>query len=451
MGFELTITKGRGQGKRFYFEKDVVRVGRLPDNDLVLYDTGVSRYHCEVLVDEGTYTLRDTGSSNGTLLNDVVTTEGRIAGGDRIGVGPITFVFSESENTPKDARRLPTGQAVSRPADEDLRREMEEDHTTAYRTDDLAEGELERGDGPSGVVSVARTATGSFMAYRRRVTGGFSGMPRSTRTALVAATALVVTAAVVSAYIISSQPKVDRSAEVFQVGGDTALRKFGAGRVDIHTPDRANFRFNWGGGRVTIGYAAGRIESPKEVAILVNEKPIGYSERASKFKKGLSIEVPRSALVTGTNLLTFDNTRFPGNSEDWMVTQVQVAQQALPPPDVEKATELFELGKAAFDTRSVAPQNLYKSIEYMKDALLHLEGMATRPPLYAKVDAALTKSEQELDGIHNHHMFTAQKAARFGDMATAVDTLRNLLRYYPDPDARRHLEVKKRLGMLLGE
>src|SRR5437762_6332115 len=114
MAFRLRISEGKGVGKEFYFTRDAVKVGRLPDNDLVLYDTGVSRYHCEVVRDGARFTLRDTGSANGTLLNDQLATEAQLKNNDRIGVGPITFTFTESVEVPGDQR---AGGVLDRPDD----------------------------------------------------------------------------------------------------------------------------------------------------------------------------------------------------------------------------------------------------------------------------------------------------------------------------------------------
>ena len=67
--FYIELLEGPGQGRTFTFSKDRVRVGRAPDNDLVLVDGSVSRYHCELLVRGGTVELSDAHSTNGVKLN----------------------------------------------------------------------------------------------------------------------------------------------------------------------------------------------------------------------------------------------------------------------------------------------------------------------------------------------------------------------------------------------
>ena len=48
---------------------DVCRIGKAPDNHLVIDDETVSRYHCEIAREPRGWLLRDTGSTNGTQLD----------------------------------------------------------------------------------------------------------------------------------------------------------------------------------------------------------------------------------------------------------------------------------------------------------------------------------------------------------------------------------------------
>jgi hypothetical protein len=51
-------------------DKTVIRIGRLADNDIVIDDTSVSRYHAELISrPTGQFLLKDLGSRNGTFVN----------------------------------------------------------------------------------------------------------------------------------------------------------------------------------------------------------------------------------------------------------------------------------------------------------------------------------------------------------------------------------------------
>ena len=67
--FYIELLEGPGQGRTFTFSKERVRVGRAPDNDLVLVDGSVSRYHCEIGVRLDAVELKDAHSTNGVKLN----------------------------------------------------------------------------------------------------------------------------------------------------------------------------------------------------------------------------------------------------------------------------------------------------------------------------------------------------------------------------------------------
>lgn len=72
MRIELRITSGARAGARETFDKSIISIGRHPMNDLRLdteKDLDVSGRHAEIRVVEGTATVRDVGSSNGTRVN----------------------------------------------------------------------------------------------------------------------------------------------------------------------------------------------------------------------------------------------------------------------------------------------------------------------------------------------------------------------------------------------
>jgi hypothetical protein len=70
-----------------------IRIGRQADNDLVVTDPGVSRHHAEVTSERGTCTLRDLGSTNGTLVNGTRVREHVLRDGDRIHIGSSVVEF----------------------------------------------------------------------------------------------------------------------------------------------------------------------------------------------------------------------------------------------------------------------------------------------------------------------------------------------------------------------
>ena len=62
----------------------------------------VSKKHCQINYNEGKFAIRDLGSRNGTHLNGKPVAEAIIQAGDRIKVGPLSFVL-EIDGASEDA------------------------------------------------------------------------------------------------------------------------------------------------------------------------------------------------------------------------------------------------------------------------------------------------------------------------------------------------------------
>ncbi len=71
-------------------------IGRLPECDVRVEDTQVSRRHAEVRPDADGYVLVDLGSLNGTLVNGVPVTEHPLVDGDEIKLGAAIIRFEAS-------------------------------------------------------------------------------------------------------------------------------------------------------------------------------------------------------------------------------------------------------------------------------------------------------------------------------------------------------------------
>jgi len=81
-------------GKRFVLDDPVLRIGRGPDNDIVLEGDSVSRRHTHLERRGDDWFAVDDRSTNGTYVNeDQIPGEMKLANGDRIKVGPTILKF----------------------------------------------------------------------------------------------------------------------------------------------------------------------------------------------------------------------------------------------------------------------------------------------------------------------------------------------------------------------
>jgi adenylate cyclase len=66
-------------------------VGRAPTCDLPVFDPTISRRHAELTSDGGAVVVRDLGSSNGTFVNGVKTSNALLAVNDTVAFGKVSF------------------------------------------------------------------------------------------------------------------------------------------------------------------------------------------------------------------------------------------------------------------------------------------------------------------------------------------------------------------------
>lgn len=85
----LWVLSGASRGLERVIDVDTFRIGKSPDNDLVLADDTVSRSHCEILRDPKGFLVRDLGSTNGTLLEGAEIKEGYLSPGCTLSVGEV--------------------------------------------------------------------------------------------------------------------------------------------------------------------------------------------------------------------------------------------------------------------------------------------------------------------------------------------------------------------------
>ncbi len=69
----------RASSRTMVLDGDLVRIGSHPTNEVVLDDPMVSRFHCRLTHDRGTWRLNDTGSLNGTRVGGMVVRDADLA------------------------------------------------------------------------------------------------------------------------------------------------------------------------------------------------------------------------------------------------------------------------------------------------------------------------------------------------------------------------------------
>src|SRR3970040_2808656 len=74
-------------------DKEITRLGRQLDNDIVFNEEFVSRFHAEIRLEDGIYVLYDNESTSGTLVNSQTIKRCMLNSGDLISLASISIMF----------------------------------------------------------------------------------------------------------------------------------------------------------------------------------------------------------------------------------------------------------------------------------------------------------------------------------------------------------------------
>jgi Inner membrane component of T3SS, cytoplasmic domain len=91
---ELTIEAGPDSGHSHRASDHALRLGRSPDNDVILRDPATSGHHARLERRGELFWLVDLGSTNGTLVNGEPIQEKQLNHGDRVTIGQNALHFS---------------------------------------------------------------------------------------------------------------------------------------------------------------------------------------------------------------------------------------------------------------------------------------------------------------------------------------------------------------------
>ncbi|MGW5425342.1 FHA domain-containing protein [Streptomyces sp. NPDC003943] len=94
----LIVRRGPNSGSRFLLDSELTTAGRHPQSDIFLDDVTVSRRHVEFRRQpDGTFTVSDVGSLNGTYVNREPIDSVVLSNGDEVQIGKYRLVFFASQ------------------------------------------------------------------------------------------------------------------------------------------------------------------------------------------------------------------------------------------------------------------------------------------------------------------------------------------------------------------
>lgn len=112
MAFTTLKINNKEVAKHRLNKNNVIKIGRLPENDIVIDNPAVSGRHAEIFWDEKGFIVKDTGSRNGTFIAGNPIKSRRLSEGDIITIGKHELVFSEKELKQDSANPAPESSSV---------------------------------------------------------------------------------------------------------------------------------------------------------------------------------------------------------------------------------------------------------------------------------------------------------------------------------------------------
>jgi DNA-binding NtrC family response regulator len=116
--FVVTVVEGAAGGASFTSTSDRCGIGSHALNDLCIDDKTVSRFHCEIRLEERAAVVKDLGSRNRTVVDGLVVREAELRDGSlvRLGNSVVRFHFGTRTNRLALSTRTELGGLVGRSA-----------------------------------------------------------------------------------------------------------------------------------------------------------------------------------------------------------------------------------------------------------------------------------------------------------------------------------------------
>ena len=89
----LVIFRGSNAGARFLITGAGATIGRSAKSGIFFDDVTVSRAHAVIEMGEHAFSIKDSGSLNGTYVNEVSVNEKNLTTGDQIQIGKFHLLF----------------------------------------------------------------------------------------------------------------------------------------------------------------------------------------------------------------------------------------------------------------------------------------------------------------------------------------------------------------------
>ena len=422
----LVVEAGPDKGLTITVPPHGIRVGRSSNNDVVLKDSVMSRFHCRFFFkpEDGLW-AEDLGSANQTLLNQAPMHVARLHVGDRLVLGDTTLKVDNDSLLDVTTRKLFDTPIADSPADDKIE----------FRR---ASNGKEPGRKP------LRAALMTLLILLAAL-GALLWIHKTTPHARDAATSKPTDTARAQTLSISYEKVQADAKNIFRY-----VLELEANELSIQITDLQNKR-------QVVG------QQRRQVAPEILQSLSDTIEQADFFAlkesyQGVATDVWDLIDLTVTiNRKTLRvqvlNTQEPEACktvreaiEEFGQNELGLAALALAPEKlIDLAHTASLLGRSQYDQREVKHDNLAKAIRSLHEVEWYLETIEPKPDFYASAMDLRTEAEREMQATSDDIMFLAERAIRLKDWNEAALQLRLLCEKIPDRADIRHQNARKKL------
>ncbi|MBU4200677.1 MAG: FHA domain-containing protein [Verrucomicrobia bacterium] len=422
----LIVEKGPDQRRGLTIPAEGARVGRSSNNDIVLMDPAMSRFHCRFFFKPGEgLWAEDLGSANQTLLNDKPLYESRLHNGDRLIMGDTTIKVVNVESVAQPVQNLFESIAGQLPAP----------------------GKIQFLRPPSGHPGDDR---------RRRFAFLLLGL-----LAVIAATVAVIWVPRLIKHPDASNPALlEPQREVLEImyekvqANSNNIFRYQMtcknNELSIQIDDLKNRRH-------VPGNQMKKVDPELVQSLADSLRNTAFFDLKDEYK-GLSVDVwdlwdltltigRKARRVKVMNSLEPDAFKTMREAiEEFGQNELGLTALALSPEKLlTMARDAALLGQSLYDQRNVKNDNLALAIRSLKEAEWYLETIEPKPDFYTDAVALRGDSERELQDIYDNQLFLAERAIRLRDWAESAAQLRLICEKIPDRSDERHAAARKKL------
>jgi pSer/pThr/pTyr-binding forkhead associated (FHA) protein len=387
--FELVILTGTPEGQNLSFTKPCVSVGRDKGADFFVDDPHSSKTNCLVVLENDEFYVVDDNSTNGTFLNGTQVEKALLKNGDEIRVGETLLQFRCKQEAPaEDGDMTVILPEKGAPVEEvTVILPAEKEAEPSLDEEDTLTGAEESVDPEATIIQPVGAGVDPDATVIQPV--GAPKDPNATQLAPPDAA--------------QAQPKGKKKAKA----AGSPRQRFGkldkAARLRIMILVLAI---------VVLAIFAGAFLIPTGPPAVTNQNAGG---QAADAKSG------DDAASAG---------ELAGMSNDMKV---------------QKAGQMYELGKARYDERFLKSGSLYEAIQYFEKAETYLADVSPKPPIYQEMEDLTLEAKETLQNQFNSLRLDSYMLIRKRQYPQAREKLNAIVSLIPNPDDERQKFAQDKL------